>query len=290
MPTPSLFPFRHDWAAPFRVTRAAATDIQHAFDGSEVRVQLRDTPAISFAMHLQFLTEMGAGRLLATWRGASRPLLYYAPLWCDATELTSAVTAGASSIALTNTNRPFFDVPDSGTGYAMLWRSEENAEVVAFTASNSSSLTLSGTVVGNYAIAGTYVVPCRPMWLHLPVNLNWQAGRIASADLQFSDLRPQVAFGYEGASATPTVARVDVFKDTNLPETIDYETFAEAVAYDEADQPIPDATFTWESSNESIFTVTPDLSTKRAVVRVFASSLFEHMTVTSGGISTTESP
>jgi len=46
-------------------------------------------------------------RLLAQWRGATRPLRYYAPLWCDATDLATAVTELGLTVVFTeNSAKP----------------------------------------------------------------------------------------------------------------------------------------------------------------------------------------
>lgn len=285
MPTPTLFPFVHDWGEPFKITRQYSTDVQKSFDGTEVRVKRAADATIRCTMRVLFNTTMGAGRLLAQWRGATRPLLYYAPLWCDVTSLTSAVTAGDGSIALDATDRPFFEVPSTGTGYTMLWRSPENAEVVSFTASDASSLTLSGAVANSYAIAGTKIVPCRPMWLSMPVSVTWESAVIAHADLSFSEAKPQAGIGLAGTSTMAVVASIKVWRSVEvlLLPAGNYDTL-QAMAFDANGLPIPDAQFTWEVSHPNSWIV-PDGSTKRARHYVGSPDLGQTVTVTSGGVS-----
>ncbi len=268
--TPRFFPMRHDWAEPFRVTREFSTDVQVAVDGSEVRAQRRASPNISVAMRGAWLSEIGAGQLLAAFRGATRPLSYYAPLWCDTTELTAAVTAGDAIIQLDTTTRPFFALNSLGTGYAMLWRSEANAELVSYSEVEDSLIVLDANTVNSYAVAGTRVVPVRPMWLTLPVRLNWLNGVISTADLDFVDQREQVGFGIDGSDNEAVAASVKIFVHSNdlfgegFTGQANYYLYVEATVFDAAGIPIPGAAVEWTSSMG--VTVTPTINSRLARV------------------------
>jgi hypothetical protein len=289
---PTIFPFRHDWSVPFKITREWKTDILTADDGLETRVQLRANPNLAVAMRVQFLTEMGAGRLLAQWRGSSQlqPLRYYAPLWCDATDLTTAVTAGDSTIHCDTTTRPLF-VDD---GYAMLFRSEESAEIVTIDTVSSASFTLTGTAAASYAIAGTRVVPCRPMWLTLPVSVTWLNGLIAEADLAFVDQKAQAGLGLDGTDTTATPASVQIYKHDwgtfgqGSTGFVPYVLDVEAVVFDALGIPIPSAAVVWTSHVGSGTSIVVTPSSNSRFARVFVNAAGGNITATAaGGVSST---
>ena len=284
--TPRFLPMRHDWSEPFRITREHSTDVQVADDGSEVRVQRRASPNIRVTMRGVSLTEKGGGRLLAAFRGATRPLSFYVPLWCDASDLTSAITAGASSIAISTTDRPFFAAP----GFAMVFRDETHAELVEFSASSSSALTIVGTVVASYAKAGTRVIPVRAMWLSLPVRLKWLNGVISAVDLEFVDQREQVGFGIDGSDTDAVAASIQIFahsnnnSGSNIIGQANYFLDVEAIVFDDADVPIPGAQVEWTSTTG--VTVTPTINSRLAKVLV-ETNTSPHITATCGSASAT---
>ncbi len=272
---PTLFPFRHDWGQPCKVTREWATDILTAEDGSETRVALRANPNIALSMQLLWPTEMGAGRLLAQWRQAARPLRYFAPLWCDATDLTVAVTAGDAIVQLDTTTRPLFGLSPSGIGYAMLWRSEEFAEVVSYHELDDSLIVLDAGTAKSYAVAGTRVIPVRPMWLTLPVTVTWLSGRIASVGVSFVDQREQAGLGLDGTAAAATPASIAVFAHSDnwvsaaaAVAVFPFFVFLEAMPFDALGVPLPFAPVTWTSNAD--VEITP--STNPRFVRAFKSS------------------
>jgi hypothetical protein len=293
---PTMFPFRHDWDQPFKVTREWKTDIQTANDGSELRVQLRANPNIAMAMRVASLTEMIPGRLLAQWRGASQPLRYYAPLWCDVTDLTDPVTAGDAIITLDTTTRPFFDLSPSGIGYAMLWRSEEFAEVVSYHELDDTLIVLDAGTVNGYAVAGTRVIPCRPMWLTLPVNVTWLNGRIAQVDLSFVEQKEQAGLGLDGTDTTATPASVQIYKKDwgtygqGSAGFVPYVLDVEAMPFDALGVPLPSAAIAWTSHVTSGTAVTVTPSSNSRFARVFVNAAGGNITATAaGGISSTMS-
>jgi hypothetical protein len=284
MNDPTLFPFRHDWGQPFKVTREWLTDVITANDGSETRVQLRANPNIAITMRVLFLTEMGAGRLLAQWRGATQPLRYYAPLWCDATDLTANVTGGDGTIICDTTDRPFF----VNGGKAMLFRDEEHAEVVTIDTVSSSSFTLTGTAANSYTAFATRVVPVRPMWLNMPVTVTWLSGRIAQVDLSFVDQKDQAGLGLDGTDTTATatsllvaahdMGRVDDFAFA-LGQNPMYVAL-EAMPFDALGVPLPAAPVAWSGTAGLVITVT----TNPRFVRVYC-PVSGRVTATAGSAS-----
>jgi hypothetical protein len=283
---PTLFPFKHDWGEPFRITREWKTDVQTADDGSEVRAQLRTYPTLSVSLRLLWSTEMGAGRLLAQWRGAAQPLRYYAPLWCDVTDLTDAVTAGDAIIQLDTMARPLFALPPSGIGYAMLWRSEEFAEVVSYSVEDSLLVLDAGTV-NSYAVAGTRVVPVRPMWLQRPVAVTWLSGRVATVDLSFTDQKEHAGLGLDGSATLATPASVRIYAhsmsratDANVLGFAPFYVDLEAMPFDALGVPLPSSPVDWSSTEGA--TVTPTINTRFASVYVLGDAM---VTATAGAAS-----
>lgn len=283
---PTLFPFRHDWGEPFKVTREWLTDVETANNGSEVRVQLRANPNVSMTMRAIFPTGYGAGRLLAQWRSAAQPLRYYAPLWCDATDLTTALVGGETSIACDTTDRPFF----AAGGCAMLYSENVNgvvtSELVTIdTLTSTTGFTITGTVSRSYAAgAATRIVPCRIMWLTLPVTVTWLSPQIATADLHFTDERDQAGYGLAAGDTIATPASIHVYNGTsqNSSGYVAYEVYFEAVVSDVLGIPIPSAVVTWSTATSGV-TITPSINTRFARVYVGASSGF--ITATCGSVS-----
>lgn len=290
---PTLFAFRHDWGAPFRVTRSWQTDVQVANDGTEVRAQLRSSAAVACTFRALFRTEFGAGRLLATWRGAPQPLRYYVPMWCDASDLTAAVTAGDSTIACDTTDRPLF----VDAGYAMLYRENVDAvdtsELVTIDTVSAASFTITGTAANDYAVAGTRVVPCRVMWLTLPVQVTWLSSQIFQADLTFTDEGAQAGYQLSGTDTTATedslVIYADAYNRTGNGQTgaVPYTLFVEATVKDVLGIPLPSKAVTWTSTVTSgtSITVTPAVNSRFA--RVYVDAAGGSITATCGAVSAT---
>lgn len=290
---PTLFAFRHDWGAPFKVTRSWQTDVQVANDGTEVRAQLRSSAAVSCSFRALFRTEYGAGRLLSAWRGATQPLRYYVPMWCDASDLTTAVTAGDGTIHCDTTDRPFF----VNAGYAMLYRENVDAvdtsELVTIDTVSASSFTITGTTANSYALAGTRVVPCRVMWLSLPIQPTWLSAQIFQADLTFTDEGAQAGYQLSGTDTTATEDTVAIYANaygrTGNGQTgaVPYTLFVEATVKDVLGIPLPSKTVTWTSTVTSgtAITVTPAINTRFA--RVFVNAAGGSITATCGSKSAT---
>ena len=283
---PTLFPFRHDWGEPFKVTREWLTDVETANDGSEVRVQLRANPNVSLQMRALFPTAYGAGRLLAQWRGASQPLRYYVPLWCDATDLDTALAGGESSIACDTTDRPFF----AAGGFAMLYsetpQGAVTSELVTIdTLTSTTGFMITGTVANAYdAGAATRVVPCHIMWLTLPVTVTWLSPQIASVDLRFTDERDQAGYTLAAGDTTATPASLHIYTPTSEGSSgyVDYEVFVEAVVSDVLGIPIPSAEVTWSTGTAGV-TITPSMNSRFA--RVYVSAASGNITATCGALS-----
>jgi hypothetical protein len=283
---PRYLPVRHDWAEPFRLTREYSTDVQVTEDGTEVRAQRRESPNVNVGMSGVFLTEEGAGRLLSAFRGATQPLLYYVPLWCDASDLTTAVTAGAGTVSADLTDRPFLE---QSPNKVMLWRDEHRNELVSVSSYSTGLLTLSGVTVSAYPL-GCRVVPLRAMWLKLPVSVTWESEKIAKIPLTFADQREQVAFGLDGSDEAAVAASVEIyFHSSNVSGTSAggqpvFTIFCEAIVYDDNDIPIPGASVEWTSTSD--VTVTTLVDSRYA--RVFVNNLTaQSVTATSGSATVT---
>jgi hypothetical protein len=255
--------------------------VQQSVSGAEVRVQLRSTPAIGTTMQCIFGSAFEAGKLLAAWRSAAQPLRFYAPLWCDAADLTEAVTAGDALLSLDTTDRPFFAAP----GYVMLWRSETYAEVVSVNFVDDGLVQLDDPgVVNSYAVAGTRVVPCRIMWLSLPLDLTWQNSTIASTAISFVDEKDQVGYAIADSAVSPVAASVLIYQHSHSVATGDPHVsasvwFAEAVVFDDADLPMPSAEVVWSVPVGTV-DVRPSINSRFA--RVHASTPSSEIAATCG--------
>lgn len=294
--SPTLFAFRHDWGAPFKVTRELRTDVQQANDGSEIRVQLRATPTVSMTMRALFLTEYGAGRLLAQWRGATQPLRYYAPLWCDATDLDTDLAGGESSIACDTTDRPFF----VDSGFAMLYSENRNgvvtSELVTIdTLASTTGFSITGTVTNAYTAGpSTRVVPCRIMWLQLPVDVTWLSNRLAQADLTFVEEVDQAAYALSDTSAAQVAASVVIYYDNESRYGLNSVgmgiKFLEAMPFDADGLPLPNQPVTWsvtdlEGNTPPQITIVPSMNSRFAYLTTTTPS--STVTATCGSVSTT---
>lgn len=288
---PSIFPFRHDWGVPFAVTRTWKTDIQTADQGNEIRVSLRSTPNISVKMQVITPDERNAGRLLATWRTATQPLRYYAPLWCDASDLTADVTAGDAIVSVDTTTRPFFSLGPDGIGYAMLFRDEAHAEVVSFDELDDSLILLTAGTVNGYSATNTRVIPCRIMYLSVPIDVAWLGARVVSAPLSFVEEKAQAGYGLDDSPATPVADSIEIYLHSHGSSGHGGQVgnprlyYAEAVVLDAGGIPVPDAPVAWSSTGTIDVIPTPD----GHKARIFADSSTTHFTATSGSATVTVS-
>jgi hypothetical protein len=231
-------------------------------------------------MQCIFGTTFEAGRLLALWRSAAQPLRFYAPLWCDATDLTADLAAGDAIVQLDTTTRPFFTAP----GYAMLWRSESYAEVVTIEELDDTLVLLASGISQDYAAAGTRVIPCRIMWLSLPLDLTWQNSTIASVPISFVDEKDQAGYALADDADAPVAGSVAIYQHSHSVATGDPHVgatvwFAEAIVFDLAGLPMPSAEVAWSVPVGTV-DVRPSINSRFA--RVLASTPSSEIAATCG--------
>jgi hypothetical protein len=129
------------------------TDVLQAWDGSEQRVGLRETPdrTLSFksTMVSQRDVQNVVSRLLVTGRFSVS-----VPLWPDAIELAAPVSVGDYEIYTDTVGRDFHD-----GGLCILWKDSETWETFLIATVEADHIHLSAPATAAWPILGTLCIP-----------------------------------------------------------------------------------------------------------------------------------
>lgn len=180
-----VFTPRINWRESHERTRGYLTDVHTGEDDTEQRIQLRTiaTKREAFTVSAYDLLSVPALDALLYGRQATKCLV---PDWAGVTSLTAAVAASAASIPCDTTNRGFTATDDTVTGYALLWASPTEYELVTVTSVASGSLA---------------VLPTADAWpsgtLVLPIHVGWLAVELGSTRLSPHATDCRVTVEYE---------------------------------------------------------------------------------------------
>lgn len=142
-----LWPFAP--VSPYTESLEWASDVLDSWAGSQ-RIRLREAPNQRFSLgHTFSFAQYERARLMVQATGAGP---WQLPIWCERQRVS--VASGAGSITVDTTTSDYRD-----GGLAVLWASDTDCEVVTVASVAAGSLTLTGTVAGDYADA--FVMPAR---------------------------------------------------------------------------------------------------------------------------------
>ena len=148
-----MLPFSPNWESPVTERLEWLTDLIEAYDGTEEATPLRTQPRRSFEYEVLVQAEEAANLDALLWRYQAEK--YVVPIWTDPQFLEAALPAGTGTITV-----PTVDYDFSAPGWAVLWTSTTEYELVEVSGTDASSLTLNGTVQNDWP-AGTRIYPAR---------------------------------------------------------------------------------------------------------------------------------
>lgn len=128
------------------------------------------------------------------------------PIWPEVIELSTGITADATSITVDTTESSF-----RAGAYVGIWKSQDENEVVILDSVAAGSLTLGAAVVGTYTA---------PVWV-LPVELGWPQGMV-NAGVEHSHTNIEAMYKLStpsdvtGFTPTQTYDGLTVFTDPTL--------------------------------------------------------------------------
>jgi hypothetical protein len=147
-----VFSIRPDWSNGVTERLEWLTDVLTANSGAEQRVRLRNNArrTLEMAWLAQGQRAMMADTLLTGW--GSRK--YCVPVWMERDRATAPISAGATTITVTDASLKDYMVG----GYVVLWADETLAEVVEIAAIAGNTLTFKTPVANSYP-AGASICP-----------------------------------------------------------------------------------------------------------------------------------
>lgn len=136
--------------APVRETLSWRTDVQESYDGSEDRLQVRQSPRQEFEYRYPTQPERKTSAFNAIY--GARAERWLVPIWTQA-QLIGTVTAGQQALAVNTAYSEF-----RGASLALLWKDPDNWQLLGIDSLDSASLTLVGTTE---ALDSAWIMPVR---------------------------------------------------------------------------------------------------------------------------------
>lgn len=263
-PSAPLVTIRHDWTDPVEIEPTWPSRVLTKEDGTEQRLPLS-----------QAATEVVTYRLLAPTYGDAANLktlldnatdaLVRVPRWEDEARVTTAVSAGASTIPCDPSDRPSFVAGSE----VLLWRSATSYEVAVIATVGGSSIDTVDPLVSAWG-AGTIVVPINEARVQLPIALtHWVPTSGALAVAFAFDVRDLAGIGTGGGAVTGTVASLSIAwrNESTAPSLLrSARIIVAAEAFDAAGDPLSNVPVVWSSSSVSDGVVRATLDPMVAVV------------------------
>lgn len=147
-----------NWSSPIIERLEWRTDVMLAYDGSEQRIALRQTPRRYFEFGFLVTTLLERQKLEAAI-AANGSQSWDLPVWTDSTPCTSTISHGAVSVAVDTVGRDFV-----AGGKALLLAANGNSLIINISTLTTTQLNLSSAVVGSWPIE-TAVIPLRTAYL-----------------------------------------------------------------------------------------------------------------------------
>ena len=147
-----------NWQTPIIERLEFKTDVLLAYDGSEQRIALRQTPRRYFEFGFLVSTLIERQKLEAAI-SANGSQSWDLPLWTDSTPCTSAISHGDVVVYADTIGRDFV-----AGGKALLLATNGNSLIINISTLTDTQLNLSSAVVGSWPIE-TAVIPLRTAYL-----------------------------------------------------------------------------------------------------------------------------
>ena len=147
-----------NWSTPIIERLEWRTDVLLAYDGSEQRIALRQTPRRYFEFSFLVPTLLARQKLEAAI-ASNGSQSWDLPIWTDSTPCTSAVSNGDVVVYADTVGRDFV-----AGGRALLLATNGNTLIINISTLTATQLNLSSAVVGAWALE-TAVIPLRTAYL-----------------------------------------------------------------------------------------------------------------------------
>lgn len=134
------------------------TEILKAYDGSEQRIKVRQSPRQHFRIRVAFPTDVLCTQydaLIHSWQKRK----WFVPVWPEQVLHTGDINADASVI---NVDTTFADFRNNSK--AIIWKSESEYEVIAINTKTDSQLNLAYDVLNSFT-GDKYIVPVRTAYI-----------------------------------------------------------------------------------------------------------------------------
>ena len=220
-----MFPFEPE--APLTERIQFLTDILEAKDGTEQRVSLRLAPRQEF--DLKLLREDGPERqkidfLLFDWQSR----VFGLPIWTEPSYVTSAVTAGQTSVNVDDTTLGDF----RADGLAIIFESEDKFDALEVQSVGPTTINFKTPIQNNYA-TGVRVMPLRTAITTAPAQEKKWAVNLAEFNLTMRVLDNSVDLS--STSGWPTYNSKVLLSDPNaIDTTIDGTIARQITVFDSA--------------------------------------------------------
>jgi hypothetical protein len=284
-PSAPLITVRHDWADPVDVEPTIPSRVLTAETGEEQRLALSHVAATIVTYRLLAPTANDAAQLKTVVDEATDGLVRI-PRWEDEARVTTAVTAGATTIPCDPNDRPTFVAGSE----VLLWRSPTNYEVAVIDTVGASSIDTVDALAADWG-AGTIVVPISEARLVTPLSLTHWVPTSGALTVSFEvGLRDLAGLGSGGTAVAGTPATLTLMWRGPLYNTL-YRfgrAMVTAEVFDAAGVPLTNVDITWTSADDTDFEVWPTLNPHVAVVeatRVLAGFDTVALTATAGAAS-----
>lgn len=174
-----VFPYAINWKKGFTEQYTWNTTVLRARDGVEQRFGLDSSPRKSLAYDTLAVGGSDAAMLRATLMGWHERF-FALPVWADISLLTSAISAGATSIPVDTTDRNFFV-----GGIILLRRDDRRFETGEITSVNPGSIELAREIQFDWP-AGSAAFPVNLGHLPSSAKLSSQTDSMISGRVNFS--------------------------------------------------------------------------------------------------------
>ena len=146
-----------DWSDGITETLSWLTDVQTAYDGTQIRLSCRETPRRQWEFDV--LAHETGRQILEAALYAWTARTWALPVWTDVTWTRDVIPAGAETIAVGTAGRDYV-----AGGLAAIWASPAEYEVVEVADVTAQSVSLKHPTQRLWP-AGSRLYPCRSAWL-----------------------------------------------------------------------------------------------------------------------------
>lgn len=172
--TPVLFPFEPDGVDAIVETVEYVTNVITSHNDTEDRIALRRRPKLRLKWRMTTMDSGEAGRALGLlWKMGNR---WYVPLWQHA-RLATGVAGLVYTVDMIDNRFDF-------SGKVLVWKSSGVADVMNYSASGGSTVTLTGATSFAHLANQVYVVPLGVGTLSQSYKLD-RTNIVAGADVEF---------------------------------------------------------------------------------------------------------